>query len=108
MKKNIAQTSIIAHQENKVSGLYLTQEQKAISILLQKGEPMTAREVMNKMRPLKWIELSSVHRTINTLIKNEQVKIVGTCKCSFSKRRVRIYFLKDQNYKRTACQGTLF
>lgn len=84
-------TSVWSHHEEK--GNYPKQEKQVLQILSEKTA-MTARAIRAEIgKRWKWLELSSVHRAINTLRNENRIKVAKIDKCPTTNKRVRYYAL---------------
>ena len=95
-KKKTTQTSLMAHQQNKVSGLYETQNAQALNIITASESPLTSREVHGLMAKIKGLDISSARRSINTLENQGLIAVVGTRKCRTTGKTVQVYAVPTQ------------
>ena len=96
MKKKTTQTSLQAHNKNKVSGLYSTQNAQALTIISTSEIPLTSREVHRLMCKVKGLDISSARRSINTLENQGLIAVVGTRKCRTTGKTVQVYAVPTQ------------
>jgi hypothetical protein len=93
-KKKIALTSICSHREEKAKGSYVKQNAQVLMIL--EGNVMNSRQIHKQMcRLYKYLELSSCHRAINSLMKLDKIEIARRDKCPYTDKTVRFYRLKN-------------
>ena len=101
-KKKTTQTSLMAHAQNKQSGLYSTQDAQALAILSNSAVPLTSREIYYQMNQIRGLDISSARRTINTLQEQGLIAVVGARKCNTTGKTVQVYAKVPQTAAKAA------
>ena len=89
-KRNTAITSVLSHLDEQEKGSYPKQAQQVLHVLA--GRELNARQIRAEIaRRWDYLELSSCHRAINTLMRSEAIEVAKLDKCPTTKKTVRFY-----------------